>query len=253
MRWLTTVVLLAVGWLAAGLLAAGCTQGGTLKNAAASLSPRPSVTFSPPTFSPKPRSPRPTREPVTREPVTKRPEASPSAAAPVPPPASSAAPAQAPAENGTGSALPWLLLGLAVLAIVVTTVLIARRSGRRAATAATWRSRLVDTSAKGSALYDSMAMAESPDVWGAEDAGLRWAEIQRRADDLTQDLYELRDTAPGETERARVAEALGSLQAVRSAMNAEHAPGAARASHAARVHLLLGSFEDALRQLRLPR
>ena len=93
-------------------------------------------------------------------------------------------------------------------------------------------------------------MAESPDVWGAEDAGPRLAEIQRRADDLAQDLYALRDTAPGEAERARVAEALGSLQAVRSAMNAEHATGAAGATRAARVHLLLGSFEEALRQLR---
>ena len=44
-------------------------------------------------------------------------------------------------------------------------------------------------------------------------------------DDLAQELYALLETAPGEAERERVADVLASLQAVRSAMDAEHAPG----------------------------
>jgi hypothetical protein len=238
---------------AAGLVVAGCAQGENLKKAAAGLSPRPSVTFSPPTVSPRPR---PTREPATREP-----EATGSAAAPAPAPASAApesaapasdTPAGAPEQSSATSALPWLLLGLGVLLVIGVTVLIARRSSRRAADAAAWRRRAVDASAKGSALYDMMTITEVPDAWAADDAAIRWAELQRRADDLTQDLYLLRDTAPGDLEHARAADVLGALQAARTAMNAQHAPGGASEPHAARVRILLGSFEQTLRELRSP-
>ena len=170
----------------------------------------------------------------------------------VPAPVSPVAPTQAPAGSGPGPALPWLWLALGIAAVVVVAMLMTRRSRRRSARSASWHRRLVDASAKGSALHDIMATAESPDVWAADDAGLRWAEIQRRTDGLTQDLDELHDIAPGEIERARVTEVLACLRAVRSAMSAEHTPGAVRSAGGARVQFLLGSFEQALRQLRSP-
>jgi hypothetical protein len=77
------------------------------------------------------------------------------------------------------------------------------------------------------------------------------ADIQRRADDLSQELYGLRELAPNETERLKVAGVLASLQAVRSAMDAERAPGADPAQ-GARVAGLLRSFEASLSALRPP-
>lgn len=118
--------------------------------------------------------------------------------------------------------------------------------------ATSWRSKVVDASAKGSALIDMMSMAESPGARAAEDASARWAEIQRRMDDLAQELYALLETAPGEAERERVADVLASLQAVRSAMDAERATGGAGPEQGARVHDLLLTFEASLRALRSP-
>jgi hypothetical protein len=95
-------------------------------------------------------------------------------------------------------------------------------------------------------------MAEAPGASAAGDARARRADIQRRAADLTQVPYRLRETAPGEAEGAHVADVLGSLQALRSAMDAEHAPGGAGTQQATRVHDLLQSFEASLRELRSP-
>ena len=97
-----------------------------------------------------------------------------------------------------------------------------------------------------------MSAAEAPGAQAAGDAGARWADMQRRADELAQTLYGMRETAPDETQRARVADVLVSLQAVRSAMEAERAPGGAGLSQGARVHGLLRSFEASLRALRSP-
>ena len=86
----------------------------------------------------------------------------------------------------------------------------------------------------------------------AQDAGVRWADIGRRADDLTQTLYTLRESAPDEDGRARAADVLASLQAVRSAMDAERAPGGASGPQGARIHSLLLSFESSLSALHSP-
>ena len=53
-------------------------------------------------------------------------------------------------------------------------------------------------------------------------------------------------------DRARVEDVLATLQAVRSAMNAEHGPGGATAPQRGRVHALLMSFEASLSALRSP-
>ena len=97
-----------------------------------------------------------------------------------------------------------------------------------------------------------MSFAERPGALDAADTGARWADIQRRADDLAQTLYAMREAAPSEDERARVADALRSLQAVRSAMDAERAPGGAGAGQAEVVRGRLFGFQAALRALRPP-
>jgi len=163
-----------------------------------------------------------------------------------------AAPATSSAATGTGSGStpvwPWILLGVAVLAALAGWIVHASR--RRSATAATWQSRLIDAYAKGSALHDAMAVAESPGQFAAPDAGGRWADIQRRADDLTQELYSLREAVPDDGDRARIADTLVCLQAARSAMDAERAPGGPNPQQAAVVRGRLDSFEMSLRALR---
>ena len=123
---------------------------------------------------------------------------------------------------------------------------------RRSAKAAGWESRLVDAYSKGSALHDAMAVAEGPGAIAAADAGARWADIQRRADDLTQTLYALRESAPDDGTRARIGNTLTSLHAVRSAMDAERAPGGVSPMQAEVVRGRLSAFEESLRALRAP-
>lgn len=223
--------------------------GYNVKKALASLSPSKSLSVSLPTFPPKTRSPRPTTAPATVQPTVTAP-----AVAPPPPPTSQAAPAAAsqPAASGTDSSLLWLWIVVGVLVLVAVVALIARHYGHRSAVAADWRAKVTDACAKGSALYDAMSMAEAPGAAAAGDASARWADIQRRADDLVETLYALRETAPGETERARVTDVLASLQAVRSAMDAEHSPSGAGAQQGARIHDLLMSFDASLGALRAP-
>ena len=129
-------------------------------------------------------------------------------------------------------------------------VAIVRAGRRRSAAAAGWQSRVIDAYAKGSALHDAMSVAEAPGALGAYDAGARWADIQRRADDLTQTLYALREAAPDDEGRAGVADVLASLSAVRSAMDAERAPGGASSQQAEVTRERLAFFEISLSALR---
>jgi hypothetical protein len=145
------------------------------------------------------------------------------------------------------------VLGAAILILLIVLIsLIVHSSRRRSAVAAGWRSRLIDVYAKGAALHDAMSVAEAPGSLGAVDAGARWADIQRRADDLTQTLYALREATPDPDEQARIADVLASLHAVRSAMDAERAPGGAGPQQAEVVRSRLHGFELSLRALRAP-
>ena len=169
--------------------------------------------------------------------------------------ATASAPAVSPTaspSSGTGSGTNllwlWILLGAAALIGLIAWIVTASR--RRSAKAAGQQSRLIDAYAKGSALHDAMAVAEGPGRLGAPDAGARWADIQRRADDLAQTLYGLRETVSDPAEQARIADVLGSLQAARSAMDAERAPGGASYEQAEVVRSRLYSFEMSLRALR---
>ena len=117
---------------------------------------------------------------------------------------------------------------------------------------------MINTYAKGQALADALGMAEARGAPAAGEAAAGWAGLQARADDLTQELYSLRESAPREEDRDLVADALASLQALRSAMAEKQAAGGAggaggaRSPEAAQVHSRLMSFEASLRALRAP-
>ncbi len=240
MNRLTRGLVLALAVLVTGCLAAGCGSGGRVQDAISSITASRSVTISPPTLPSRTSAPAPSSAPAP----------APSTQAP----ATSAAPATAStaAASGSGSSLLWLWILLAAVVVIIVAVLIARRSGRRSATTADWRSRTIDAYARGSALYDAMSAAEAPGALAAADAPARWADIQRRADDLTQELYALRESARGELNRGRVEDVLGSLQAVRSAMAAERGQAGVGPPQSGRVYALLRDFAVRLRELRDP-
>ncbi len=239
MRRLARSPVLFAVMLSFGFLAAGCGHSGA-GGAIASLSPSRSVSvpsrsasFSPSvSFSPT---------------ATAEPSATPTAPGPAAQPSSSPAPG-----SGSSSALIWLWVGIGAVVLIGIIVLVARSSGRRSAAAASWRSKVIDAYAKGSAVYDAMSIAETPAALAAADAAARWSEIQRRADDLTQLLYALREAAAAEDDRARVTDVLHWLQAVRSGMDAERSPGGASERQAEVVRSRLRSFEAALRALQAP-
>ncbi|MGH3181114.1 MAG: hypothetical protein ACRDOE_04285 [Streptosporangiaceae bacterium] len=219
----------------------------------ASLSPsRGATTSSSQTTSTSPSPTTSTPSPVTStpSPVTTTVTAQPSTQSAAPSAKTANPSGSAAASGGSGTSLLWLWILLAALAVAGLIVWITRSAGRRSTAAAGWQSRVIDAFAKGSALYDAMSVAETPAGLAADDAVARWSDIQRRADDLAQTLYALREAAPDEDSRARVADALASLQAVRSAMDAERAPGGAGPLHAQVVRDRMFAFETALRALR---
>ena len=158
--------------------------------------------------------------------------------------------AGSPAANGeTGTNLLWLWILLGALVLVGLIVLIVRSAGRRSATAAGWQSRIIDAYAKGSALHDAMSVAETPGALAAGDAGARWADIQRRSDDLAQTLYALRESAPDEENRAGppMRSHRCRLSAPRWTLSVRRP---ARAEYAEVVRSRLRTFEASLRALR---
>lgn len=257
----------AKGWflpavILAGCLATGC--GSTASSAIGTLSSKAAtITATPPAGAADATSPAASTPAVTSTATetatatatateTATATATSTSTATVTATATPTSPAASPttASTGSGSSLLWLwiLLGVAALAGLIGWIVHASR--RRSATEADWQSRLIDAYAKGSALHDAMSVAEAPGQYGAPDAGGRWADIQRRADDLTQQLYALREAVPDEGDAARIADTLASLQAARSAMDAERAPGGAGPRQAEVVRGRLDSFEMSLRALR---
>jgi hypothetical protein len=163
-----------------------------------------------------------------------------------------AAPTSTAASSSSGSSLIWLWVALGVLVLIIIVVLIARSGRRGPKPADVWRSRAIDAYAKGSALYDAMRLAEAPGALIAGDAAARWADIQRRADDLAQTLYAMREAAPDEDKRMRAADVLAALQAVRSLMAAERGTDVSRVPPPEEVRARLQSFGAALQALREP-
>jgi hypothetical protein len=243
--------------LVAGCLAAGCGSSASsaisnLTSRAASITatpadttitPTPTVTITPtPTVTITP-TPTPTITNTTTITQTATATATPSTPSPT-------ATSSGPAASGSSTNLLWLWIVLGVIVLGGLIALIVSSGRRRSATAADWRSRLIDAYAKGSALHDAMSVAEGPGEIVSANAAARWADIQRRADDLTQQLYTLREAVPDDDDRARIADTLASLQAVRSAMEAERAPGGAAPQQGEVVRSRLYSFEMSLRALR---
>lgn len=218
-------VCLAVG--AAGCAGAGSTVKGAISSAASNLPSRSATAATATTAG----------QPATTAP------AAPSSAAPQS--TTTAAPA---AGSGTSLLWLWILLGAVLVAVLIAWI--TRVARRGSATATDRRSRLVAAYAQGSALRDAMSVAETPGAMAAADAGARWADIQRRADDLAQTLYALRESVPDPADQMRVADTLASLQAARSAMDAERAPGGAGPWQAEIVRGRLDAFESSLQALR---
>ena len=250
---------LPVAMLAAGCLMAGCTSsaksaiGSATSRAASAVSsatagatatPTPTVT---PTPTPTPTTPTagPSTETVT---ATETATAAPTESATSPTPATSPSAAASGSSSGTNLLWLWILLGVLILAGLIAWIVQSGR--RRSAATAGWQSRLIDAYAKGSALHDAMVVAEAQGDLASGDARARWYDIQRRADDLAQTLYTLREAAPDPEDQAAIADVLASLQAVRSAMDAERAPGGARQELAEVVRRRLYAFESSLRALR---
>ena len=250
---------LPVAMLVAGCLVAGCTSGAksaigsatsraasavSSATAGATATPTPTET---PTPTPTPTTPTavPSTETVT---ATETATATPTESVTSPTPATSPSAAASGSSSGTSLLWLWILLGVLILAGLITWIATSGR--RRKAAAAGWRSRLIDAYAKGSALHDAMSVAEVQGDLGGGDARARWYDIQRRADDLAQTLYTLREAAPDPEDQAAIADVLASLQSVREAMDAERAPGGARPELAEVVRRRLYAFESSLRALR---
>jgi hypothetical protein len=255
MRFTIKGFSLPVAMLVAGCLVAGCGSGArsaignaTSRAASAVSSATAGATATPtPTVTP---TPTPTPTTPTAEPSTETVTATETATATPTESATSATPSAAASGSSSGTSLLWLwiLLGVLILAGLIAWIVTSGR--RRSAATAGWRSRLIDAYAKGSALHDAMSVAEVQGDLGASDARARWYDIQRRADDLAQTLYTLREEAPDPEDQAAIADVLASLQAVRSAMDAERAPGGARPELAEVVRRRLYAFESSLRALR---
>lgn len=244
---------LPVAMLVAGCLVTGCGSGvkstigsATSRAASAVSSAAGGATATPtPTETPTTPTAEPSTETVT---ATETATATPTESATSPTPATTPSAAASGSSSGTSLLWLWILLGVLILAGLIAWIVTAGR--RRSAASAGWRSRLIDAYAKGSALHDAMVVAEAQGDLASSDARARWYDIQRRADDLAQTLYALREAAPDPEDQAAIADVLASLQAVRSAMDAERAPGGARQELAEVVRRRLYAFESSLRALR---
>jgi hypothetical protein len=243
------VVVLIAGCLAAGCGSAAQSAISNLPSRTATISATPGLTSTaaPGVTSTETATATATATSTATATATVTATATPST--PVTTPAAITSPTAA-TGSGSGTSLVWLwiLLGVAVLAGLI--MWIVRSARHRSAATAEGRSRLIDAYAEGSALHDAMSVAEAPGEFASGNAGARWADIQRRADDLTQTLYSLRETVPDDLGRARIEDTLTSLQAVRSAMDAERIPGGADPRQAEVVRNRLYSFEMSLRALR---
>lgn len=251
MRFTIKGFSLPVAMLVAGCLVAGC--GSSVKSAIGSATSRAASAVSSATagstVTPTP-TPTPTPTTPTAEPSTQTVTATETATATPTESATSSTPSAAASGSSSGTSLLWLwiLLGVLILAGLIAWIVTAGR--RRSAASAGWQSRLIDAYAKGSALHDAMVVAEAQGDLASSDARARWYDIQRRADDLAQTLYALREAAPDPEDQAGIGDVLASLQAVRSAMDAERAPGGARQDLAEVVRRRLYAFESSLRALR---
>jgi hypothetical protein len=146
----------------------------------------------------------------------------------------------------------WIVIGVVVVVGITVVVLVVRYMGvGDTVVTGGWIAEAIDAYTKGSALHKAISAALRPDALAAGDSGAHWADIGRRADQLAQELHALQETAVDPEDRASATAALGSLHALRSAIedfvNAGHGAG-----QAAAVRDRLAAFEKSLRALRSP-
>jgi hypothetical protein len=147
----------------------------------------------------------------------------------------------------------WFLVGAVVVIGVIVVALVLRYMGvRDSVVTGGWIAQGIDAYRKGSALHKAMTAAVQPGALATAAGGARWADIQRHADDLARELHALQQAAVGPEDRSAAADALGSLQAARSAMEAYRDAGG-DAGQAETVRGRLSAFEESLRALRSPR
>jgi len=236
MRRLVRSVPLAAAILVTGCLAAGCVQNAS--GAVTSSSPTasaPATVTAPPSPAPAPPSPAPS--PAS-------PAVAPSTAPPPTPASSSPAP-----SSGFSFNLIWLWIILGALVLVLIIVL-ATRSPGGSDEAVLWRSRTEHTYEQGGAFDRAVREGQRQGAFLDPD-GAAWHHIQNRAHDLTEALYILREEAVTEGRRAQVDDALAALQAVRYALDAEVAPGAAGAQQSGTLDSRLRALESSLNELRV--
>jgi hypothetical protein len=261
MRRLSASVLLTAAILGSAGLATACGQSGS--GAIASLSPSkaaslipsrsegitPSATANASTGVTSPASPAASASPQSSAPQSSAAQSSAAQSSAVrssavrssAPQSSAPQPSStvAPTAGGSGSSLLWLWILIGVIVLGGGIALIAYSARRRSAAAAGWRTRVIDVYAEGQALHDAIWTSAGRGQSADRAADPRWSSIQLRADNLTQDLYTLREAAPDEVLHARIVDVLVELQAVRSAMEAP-----------ADLEGRLAAFQTALRGLR---
>lgn len=207
-----------------------------------------------------------TEPPVTEPPVTTAPavptlpattpaETTPPQVVTVAPTTEAPVPTQpvqpATTTGSSNSVLLWVVIGLAALVVIGVIIWLVTASARRSDQVAAWQARRRNAYAEGAALHDAVmsATGQLGRLAPAEEAA-RWADVQRRADDFTQRLYQLRETAPDETGAARTDDVLVSLQALRSAVDAERTAGTQAGMTAEVTRTRLGEFRASLHALR---
>jgi hypothetical protein len=147
----------------------------------------------------------------------------------------------------------WLVVGAVVVIGAIVVMLVLRYMGvRDSVVTGGWLAQGIDAYRKRSALHEAMTAAVQPGALGTAGGGADWADIHRRADDLAAELTGLQQAAVGPEDRSAAADALGSLQAARSAMETYRDAGG-DAGHAEAVRDRLSAFEESLRALRSPR
>jgi hypothetical protein len=233
------------------LAACGAT-GSSVKSAVSSIAASVTATGTGATGQPTTAQPT-TAAPTTAEPTTAAPTTAQGAggggSTQTPGPSAATTPAAA-SSSGFPWAWFWVAVGIAAVAGLVIWATVAHR--RRSATATDWRSRVIDAYAKGAALHDAMAAAETPGALTGPDAGYRWSDLQRRADDYSQLLYAMQQEAPGEIEGIQVADVIASLQAARSAMDSERSTGASDGALAGIARDRIAFFASSVNSLREP-
>ena len=146
----------------------------------------------------------------------------------------------------------WILIGVVVIVGIAVVLLVLRYMGvRGSVVTGGWIAEAIDAYTKGMALHEAISAAVQPDALAAPDSGTRWADIQRRADGLAQELHMLQNTAADPEDRVSAKDALGALQALRSALDdLGNAPRDAERLAAVRDRMAV--FEKSLRALRAP-